>query len=249
MTDERALLREAARRILDADPALRAQLDTLRALTADAALRPALEGVRARVGGMESARPDAELGLETIVNRVGRPVLEVAKDDYVVAGPEATVWKERLDKADVRAALRRVIPAVGRIEVDRHPDLTWVGTGWLVADDVVVTNRHVAAEFAAAGAAGAFTFKRGWPDRRTRMAARVDFRRELRDHTPARSSSSTCSTSRTTTAPTSPSSASPAPAPKAASPPPSAPRRRRPTGSTSPPSATRRPTAASPSRS
>ena len=118
---------------------------------------------------------------------MGRPVLEVANDDYVVEGPEATIWEARLGNATVRAALRRVIPSVGRIEVDNHPDLTWVGTGWLIADDVVVTNRHVAEEFAALSitAAGrSFVFKCGWPDRNTRMAARVDFRRELRNNNP-----------------------------------------------------------------
>ena len=63
----------------------------------------------------------------------------------------------------------------GRIEVDNHPDLTWVGTGWLLADDVVVTNRHVASEFAALSVTSAgrsFVFKRGWPDRGARMSAR-----------------------------------------------------------------------------
>jgi hypothetical protein len=57
----------------------------------------------------------------------------------------------------------------------------------LIADDVVVTNRHVASEFAALSftpAGRSFVFKRGWPDRNTRMAARVDFRRELRNNSP-----------------------------------------------------------------
>src|SRR5262249_8102497 len=130
---------------------------------------------------------DSDLARETIVNRVGRPVLEVANDDYVVEGPESMIWQARLGNPAVRAALRRVIPSVGRIEVDNHPDLTWVGTGWLIADDVVVTNRHVASEFAALslGPAGrSFVFKRGWPDRNTRMAARVDFRRGLHNNSP-----------------------------------------------------------------
>src|SRR5262249_36862915 len=61
------------------------------------------------------------------------------------------------------------------------------GTAWLIADDIVVTNRHVASEFAALSitADGAkFIFRRGWPDRNTRMAARIDFRRELRNNSP-----------------------------------------------------------------
>jgi endonuclease G, mitochondrial len=121
------------------------------------------------------------------VHRAGRPVLEILADDYVIEGAESAVWAGRLSNTVVRAALRQVIPSVGRIEVERHPDLKWVGTGWLIADDVVVTNRHVASEFAARGSApdgDAFVFRRGWPDRQQRMSAAVDFRRELRNNTP-----------------------------------------------------------------
>ncbi|HJZ54194.1 MAG TPA: serine protease, partial [Gemmataceae bacterium] len=182
MVDEREILKRASDRILANDKDLADQLDKLRGLVAAAELRPTLEGVRQRVGGLEGL-DDPTLGLETIVNRVGRPVLEVRNDDYVIEGPEATIWEARLGNAAVRAALRPVIPSVGRIEVDNHPDLTWVGTGWLLAEDVVVTNRHVAAEFAALSISGgrrSFVFKRGWPPGdNVRMAARVDFRREL----------------------------------------------------------------------
>src|SRR5437868_5782067 len=168
MADERELLRESTRRILENDKGLADQLDKLRGLATHGDLKSTLEGVRDRVGALEGLGTDSALSLETIVNRVGRPVLEVANDDYVVEGPEAAIWEARLGNATVRAALRQVIPSVGRIEVDNHPDLTWVGTGWLIAQDVVVTNRHVASEFAALSitAGGrAFVFKRGWPDR------------------------------------------------------------------------------------
>lgn len=73
----------------------------------------------------------------------------MADDDYKIEGAEAAIWEPRLSNATVRAAIRRVIPSVGRIEVDNNPDFTWLGTGWLIGDDVVVTNRHVASEFAA----------------------------------------------------------------------------------------------------
>lgn len=187
MADERELLREAARRLLSTDKALADRVATLRGLTAAPELKATLEGVQNRVGALEGIGGDSALALETIVNRVGRPVLEVANDDYVVDGPEAAVWEARLGNATVRAALRNVIPAVGRVEVDNHPDFTWVGTGWLIADDILVTNRHVAEEFATLSltAGGrSFVFKRGWPDRTVRMAARVDFRRELRNNSP-----------------------------------------------------------------
>src|SRR3954452_5462669 len=187
MADERVILRESFRRILENDKDLADKIEMLRGLASNDELKSTLEGVRDRVGALGALGTDSALALETIVNRVGRPVLEVANDDYVVEGPEAAIWEARLSNSAVRAALRRVIPSVGRIEVDNHPDLTWVGTGWLIADDVVVTNRHVASEFAALSTSGAgrsFVFKRGWPDREIRMAARVDFHRELRNNSP-----------------------------------------------------------------
>jgi V8-like Glu-specific endopeptidase len=185
--DERELLRESFRRILENDKELAGKVDQLRGLATSTELKPTLEKVRSRVSVLEGLGTDSELALETIVHRVGRPVLEVANDDYVVEGPEASIWEARLGNSRVRAALKQVIPSVGRIEVDNHPDFTWIGTGWLLADDVVITNRHVAAEFAALsvnGGAQTFIFKRGWPDRNIRMAARIDFRRELRNNTP-----------------------------------------------------------------
>jgi hypothetical protein len=186
MSDERELLRESFERILATDRNLADQLDKFKALAAAPDLRPTLEGVQERVGGgLELAGPDFQLSLETIVNRVGRPVLEVFENDYVVDGPEVTAWEARLKNPAVQSAVRPVLPSVGRIELENHPDLTWVGTGWLIADDVVVTNRHVANEFAAPSTAGgrrSFVFKRGWPPRAdNRMAARVDFLRELRN--------------------------------------------------------------------
>jgi endonuclease G len=188
VTDERELLRESTRRILAADKGLAEKLDTLRGLVNHADMAPTVKVVQERVSVLESTGTDQALALETIVLRVGRPVLEVANDDYLVDGPESTIWETRLSHATVRAALRNVIPAVGRIEVTNHPDLTWIGTGWLIADDVVVTNRHVAGEFAtlkmASGGSRSFVFKRGWPDRKVEMAASIDFRRELRNNAP-----------------------------------------------------------------
>ncbi|HKM55852.1 MAG TPA: phospholipase D-like domain-containing protein [Isosphaeraceae bacterium] len=187
MADERELLRESAQRILSSDKRLADQVDLLRGLASQDELRATLNNVRDRVGALESVGPDSALALETIVNRVGRPVLEVADDDYEIEGAEAAIWEPRLSIPTVRAAIRSVIPSVGRIEVDNNPDFTWLGTGWLIGDDVVVTNRHVASEFAALSVTAAgrsFVFKRGWPDRNTRMAARVDFRRELRNNSP-----------------------------------------------------------------
>ena len=61
------------------------------------------------------------------------------------------------------------IRAVGRIDL-AGGQLDWVGTGWLVAENVLVTNRHVASEFATRNGDG-FTFKMG--------AERADDRRDV----------------------------------------------------------------------
>ena len=48
---------------------------------------------------------------------------------------------------------------MGRIDLT-GAQLDWVGTGWLVAENIIVTNRHVAREFAERKGDG-FTFKMG----------------------------------------------------------------------------------------
>ncbi|MEY9419445.1 hypothetical protein ABIF69_005887 [Bradyrhizobium japonicum] len=91
--------------------------------------------------------PDShEIVLETIVNEE-RPVLFV-RDDWVdtekvfAVGDEA---KELIrDLNQERKALQPLMPLIGRIDVIDFPGLAYLGTGWLVDVDIVVTNRHVA---------------------------------------------------------------------------------------------------------
>jgi S1-C subfamily serine protease len=113
--------------------------------------------------------------LETIVRPLARPVL-IIRDNQATTeflGPDSEVWRSRIQ--DAKPVLDRVIPAVGRVEVTNHPDFPWLGTGWLIADDIIVTNRHVALEFGRRGANG-FSFRvgiNGGP-----MTSRVDFLEE-----------------------------------------------------------------------
>lgn len=122
--------------------------------------------------------PDSETArriAETIVRPNARPVLTVRDNRATVEflGPDSQVWADRILAA--QAGLDRVIPAVGRVEVSNNPDYTWVGTGWLVADDIIVTNRHVAREFGRRSGQG-FSFRpgtNGGP-----MSSRIDFLEE-----------------------------------------------------------------------
>jgi endonuclease G len=130
-------------------------------------------GPMIEVGGQTVDR--LEFAQETIVLRTGRPVLAVVGDEaqLVFSDPESSVWKSRL--RDASAHLVSAAQAVGRIEVEGH-DLAWLGTGWLVRPDVVVTNRHVAAEFGRSDGTS-FVFRQGIGG--SQMNASIDFLEEI----------------------------------------------------------------------
>src|SRR5216684_3430301 len=119
-----------------------------------------------------------ELELESIVQRIGRPVLGISGGsvDLNIEEPESAVWKSRLQQS--AAALGPAIAAVGRVEATNWPlGLPYIGTGWLIDQDLIVTNRHVALEFAERGQTG-FTFQVGF-DRRNPVAVDIDFLEEI----------------------------------------------------------------------
>ncbi|WP_417394085.1 trypsin-like serine peptidase [Gimesia chilikensis] len=100
-----------------------------------------------------------------------RPALFVQNGSYQV--PLSEIWKQKLSLA--KENLERAIASTGRIEVKNHDSLAWVGTGWLVAPEIMVTNRHVAIEFARKSNTG-FRFRK---NRQLQpMSAHVDFREE-----------------------------------------------------------------------
>ncbi|MDI3288746.1 DNA/RNA non-specific endonuclease [Polyangium sp. 15x6] len=108
---------------------------------------------------------------EKIVLRKGRPALFIQNGTFQV--PETDTWRARL--LPHRRVLESAIASVGRIELRNHPQAPWVGTGWVIAKNVIVTNRHVAQEFGRKDAEKKFVFKQfmGTP-----MEARVDFKEE-----------------------------------------------------------------------
>lgn len=116
-----------------------------------------------------------QIEMESIAMRRERPVLAIYENvvkPIFIDQADSVIWGERLAKA--RPLLDAAIPAVGRIDLTGGA-LSWVGTGWLVAEDVVVTNRHVAREFAQREG-DRFTFKMG---EARRMKAALDFLQEI----------------------------------------------------------------------
>lgn len=111
---------------------------------------------------------------ETIVLKAMRPVFAI-RDNTVAFDEENTDaerWKTRLEQK--RALLDELIPKVGRIEVSNNAEFSWVGTGWLIDEDIIVTNRHVADIFSVNGSG--FKFKVGYPS--GSQGSSVDFLEE-----------------------------------------------------------------------
>jgi endonuclease G len=126
-------------------------LDTTDQLLADE-LRRQLGGTRALGDPGQTVR--------NIVLRVGRPVLAVVGGEAQLQfkDSKSEVWRTRLQASS--GQLRSAAGAVGRINVTGRPDVPYVGTGWLVEQDAIVTNRHVALEFGRRGRGG-FSFQSG----------------------------------------------------------------------------------------
>jgi endonuclease G, mitochondrial len=132
--------------------------------------------VAEKAPALESADPAAsDVALESIVLRTTRPVLEILKNETVLKfsdQADSTLWADRLKNA--KPFLDSAIRAVGRINL-QGARLDWVGTGWLVANDILVTNRHVAREFAVRKGDG-YTFQIGLEGP---ISADADFLQEI----------------------------------------------------------------------
>ncbi|MEO8381545.1 MAG: DNA/RNA non-specific endonuclease [Acidobacteriota bacterium] len=112
---------------------------------------------------------------ESIVLRRQRPVLSILNNEtrmVFIDQADSEIWAARLTKA--KPLLDGAIRAVGRIEL-QGGRLDWVGTGWLVADNLLVTNRHVANEFALRKGKG-LSFRMGNDGP---ISAAVDFIQEI----------------------------------------------------------------------
>jgi PLD-like domain/Trypsin-like peptidase domain len=177
---------DSSRRILSSDSKVAADINKVaQAKQKPAWLPDAAKGLRQLAKLPEPAEAPTtealaapELELESIVQRVGRPVLGILNGsvDLNIDEPESAVWKNRLQQS--AAALAPAIAAVGRIEATNWPlGGPYIGTGWLIDQGLIVTNRHVALEFAERGQTG-FTFQVGF-DRRSPVAVDIDFLEEI----------------------------------------------------------------------
>jgi Trypsin-like peptidase domain len=110
--------------------------------TQEVTLETALQGES--VGRAGAIRDDALL--ETIVLRE-RPVLFVRNDwidrvNVTLFGDEAKDLVSQLDSR--RDIMQPLMPLIGRIDVVGFPGNDFLGTGWFVDANILITNRHVA---------------------------------------------------------------------------------------------------------
>ena len=175
MQNAKQKILEAVADIQSSHPELADELKKLR--RKDETLSEAKElapKIRHLDSGLESAG-GPNMALETIVLRTGRPVLAVSNNTAVLKFTDAKsmFWKEKLQA--VSSLLSQRIEAIGRVEVENHPDFEWLGTGWLVDNNVVVTNRHVANLFGKKSGSK-FVFRQG---NGGKIKATIDFLEEF----------------------------------------------------------------------
>lgn len=95
--------------------------------------------------------------LEAIVLADLRPAYFIENDRIAIDGDFDHVEVIETNRDTLEAMSRRV----GRVDLLNHASFDYAGTGWLIADDIVVTNRHVAHVFATQNWTGQWDFQLG----------------------------------------------------------------------------------------
>ena len=112
------------------------ELETLDGITTDSIKE------KFKSGGLESAQTGGG-GLEAIVKLSGRPALLIQNDTFEPS--TLLALNRRLDK--YRSQIEAGIKSVGRLDLINHPTYGHIGTAWMIEEDVMITNRHVAELF------------------------------------------------------------------------------------------------------
>jgi V8-like Glu-specific endopeptidase len=130
--------------------------------------------------GSHSETEEVPMQLERIVISTAglRPVAKILNnqvtDQFLGKNAANNAWGPIIMQASQK--LNQWIPAIGRIEL-RNSDMSWCGTGWLIDDDIIVTNRHVAKVFSQLDEKNSkFVFKPGLV--KDSMSSGIDFLKE-----------------------------------------------------------------------
>ncbi|WP_298510926.1 serine protease [uncultured Kordia sp.] len=112
---------------------------------------------------------------ESIIMTWGRPAFIVRDNKINFPLNFDNVWQQRFKKFEHNVC--NAIPNVGRIEIKKHPNSNWIGTGWLIkGSNIIVTNRHVAQKFASLQSNLSFGINRNY--RGEELEVFIDFKEE-----------------------------------------------------------------------
>lgn len=123
-------------------------------------------------GGAAPAERSTRPYTEAVIREFMRPVLLVRNNRIEL--PRSSEIRSRI--LPTRAQLEARLASVGRVEFVGNPQYRWGGTGWVIADNVIVTNRHVA-ELIVRRSGRRFPFRLNVLSGDA-MQARTDFREE-----------------------------------------------------------------------
>lgn len=96
---------------------------------------------KVRTGKKEDITYKEIAGLEAIIALTGRPAIFIDNNTFLHPPKEWQMLEQYRDK------IQSTFSSIGRINIVGHPNLSWIGTGFLVGKDAVMTNAHVAIEF------------------------------------------------------------------------------------------------------
>lgn len=107
--------------------------------------------------------------LEAVIHIEGRPAIKIELDSYDLSS-EVRAW-QFLGDVEIREKIEKVIKSVGRIEAPHDLRRPYAGTGFVVGDNLIMTNRHVAKLFTDGVGTSPLNFFAG-------ASAGIDFKRE-----------------------------------------------------------------------
>lgn len=89
--------------------------------------------------------PDEEYLVEAIILPDERPAIDIKNGKFEITHH---LWTHLGTDAGLRSNIETAIASVGRVELPDHPRYPYGGTGFVVGDGLLMTNRHVAELFA-----------------------------------------------------------------------------------------------------
>ncbi|MGH1481840.1 MAG: DNA/RNA non-specific endonuclease [Geminicoccales bacterium] len=117
--------------------------------------------------GKEISSEEA-LFIEAIIIPDKRPAIDIVDDDFTVT---ETDWVHYDSNLSIKRQILNAIPSVGRIELPDHWSAPYGGTGFVVGENLIMTNRHVAQIFASGVGLQGLQFIPG-------QTAGIDFKKE-----------------------------------------------------------------------